>query len=223
MPLHSKNRSVLLHSVALCSVATLFSTLQAETETWKISALSPGAVSELRIPSENTKKRLLMTKDPAITLADDAKLSATVLSFTGAQTGSVTAGLCEGASTFFLTTKIKPAVQADATVILHPGQYELRVAKNGTELQLYVTYPKEPSGQGTVSVTQPINPDQWNTIEASVRGTEAKLSVDGVEAKADVPAPGMKPTQAYLRLGSNDERRPYTGSIADLTVSEPAE
>lgn len=95
----------------------------------------------------------------------------------------------------------------------------------GVQPQIHFDDPKKVrnSGKAHVSVTQPINPDQWNTIEASVRGTEAKLSVDGVEAKAKVPAPGMKPTQAYLRLGSYDDRRPFTGSIADLTVSEPAE
>ena len=196
----------------------------ADTNLWDMTKAKAGADGKVRI--EGTGGRILRLDDPASSIVDDPLApGGKALAFTGAQVQSPNVGKilepADGGSVH-LKLKIKPdaeAGDAEQTVLMHPGVYELRYHPRRKDLSLYLS---QTTGEKKfVFARAPLPPGQWSSVEAIVQGNEFKLIVnDKADAKTFEAGQSLQRTRAYLQIGMIKDR-PYKGAIADLFIAEP--
>ncbi len=197
----------------------------AGADTWDISKGKP-AISDGKVRIPGSGQRVLLLDDPAVTLVEDANAPGGVaLGFSGTQAKPliVSGGPFQGTKSLVWKVQLKPAGNSteEGTVLQHSGACELRVKPGGREVRLYVTGTDK--GQAAM-LRSPLTPDEWNTVEVSVKDSEVALTVNGHPVAEVIPNSGqMNSTEAFFRIGKADAGRPYKGLLADLMIAQPAE
>ncbi len=217
----SQLRFALVTILALIPAASTFG----GSNTWDISQAKPSS-SDGKVRIVGSGQRTIILEDPGISVVDDAEApGGRALSFSGNQAKPIIpgGGPYEGTDSAVLKVNLKPAgdTTEEGTVVCHAGAYEVRVSTGGREVRFFVT----PNNKApAVMLRAKVSPEQWNTVEASVKGAEIALTTNGQTTTATLPAGGtMNPTAAFFRIGRMEGTRPYKGLISELTVSEPAE
>ncbi len=197
----------------------------AGSDSWEIGKAKPAASDgKIRIPG--TGQRTIMLDDPGVAVVDDPEsTSGKALSFNGTQAKPVlvSGGPYEKTDSVLLNVNLKPAGDSteEGTVICHPGSYELRMSTGARELRFYVTGKEKAPA---VMVRAKVTPNEWNTVEATVKGQAITLTVNQQTTSGVIPDGAvMNPAESFLRIGRMDAARPYKGLLGDLTVAEPAE
>lgn len=183
-----------------------------------------GSDGVLTIPSSAGSG--IRLEDPAISIVKDADAeNSSSLVFSGKQAKPAMLNIPEPSTSVSAKMKIKPSAESagDAAILFHPGNFELRYSPGARTVTFFVYY-KDKTPPLSV-VTSALIPGKWSIVEIVVKGQDVKLVVDGAAVTGKLPeATTMAGVKSFFRIGmTGDGKRPFTGSLADISISEPAE
>jgi hypothetical protein len=216
-------KNLTAQTAAIAAAGLLIATAHSGADTFNLSKKKIGADGVAFIPGSAGHN--LRLEDPEIVVGEGSEGAGTALIFSGAQLKPGLLSFGESANSASVHMKILPSKSAgdtDESILVHPGNFELRRSPKRGEATLFVNHREN---EPPVLVKAPLPAGKWSTVDILISGQEIKLEVDGKAVTEKLPdGATMAGAKSFFRIGATqDGKRPFTGQISELTISEPAD